>query len=554
MTYQDFFKKYDNKDNSIPLPKDHSQRVGASLAVQVHSMGARPMYSIQNQTVIPETYDKKFDTLFKTRLLNRHPNESDALYNWRLAIYSPVAKELFDRFLNNCLGAIMQPNNYIISVDEKTQEYFNSTYDITEDINEGIEFILNNPRGMMAVVIDSEYDGLKETPISPSIEFIEPCDILMQDKDSIAFKCDEVVYYFDRLTQVTRKGEEYTIINHNFGKVPVWDIDNNFTQPFSYWADKLVSNMSDDEMMTKQYSYPAKQVVVPTCTECNGRGKVTYPDPDYPNDANRWVPSTCKSCSGKGSMSINPGEHYTWTEEKLLKNNGAMPDMVKFSTPDIGIPEYHLGRWQVFYDRAEKALYLNKKVLASQSGIAKQEDNKDQYVFLSTISRFVFANIKKGIEYISAYKNYNQGSDSYDKQDIIVIPPKQLDLMTDADLVTDLLAIQAKTDDSMVLAESQYPVMNKIFRDDKVQSKINDILYTLDPMYGASGLNLKTKMLSGVYTTEDKVIHEKGYNILLNIAKDMTPDAFIKSDNSKIEKDFRALLPKYLPQTIYNAV
>ena len=554
MNYQTFIKKFTDKDKNL-LPKDHSQRVAASLAVQVHSSGTRPRYYAPTRMggtteVIPENYDKKFEDVFKTRLLNRHPNESEALYNWRLSNYSPLSEDIFNRFLIGANGAIMQPNNYVISVDEKTQLYLN-TYPIKEKITECLEFVLNNPKGYIAVIVELNGEADSSQKLNPEIEFIEEAKVVMKDTDSFAFEDDNFVYFLDKTVQVTfnKSTEQALETIHGFNELPVWSSDNSFTNSFVKFADELIKNFSDDGMITKQYSYPIKQVVSPQCPKCNGQKyEVTYDE----NDRSNPIRSICSSCGGHGTMSINPGDNYAISEEVMMKNGGVIPDYAKFITPDIGIPEYHMKRWLEFYTKCERSLRLNPLVNGVQSGDAKKEDRKDQYAFLSAISQFVFDQIRKALVYISAYNNYNNASDRYEAQNIIVVAPKQLDLMTDSDLVNELITIQSKTDDSMILSETQYAVMNKIYKDDNVQSKINDILYQIDELYGATGNALKSKLLSGVYDNRDKTIHEKGYKILLNLSIELTPEQFMKLDNSNIIKRFNLKLNDVLPQGIYS--
>ena len=100
MDFQTFFKKYSTKDKQMPLPADINEQVEDCLSVQVHTSGARPSFTRigRGGKVKPKNYNKKFDDIFATRILNRHPNENEAQYNWRLSVYAPVAKELYDRF------------------------------------------------------------------------------------------------------------------------------------------------------------------------------------------------------------------------------------------------------------------------------------------------------------------------------------------------------------------------------------------------------------------------------------------------------------------------
>jgi hypothetical protein len=543
MNYQDFFQRLENKDK-LPLPADIKKRVGASLAVQIHTRGARPSYRVGNEWIEPETYESRFDDLFKTRLLNRHPNENEELYNWRLSNYNPLPEDIYNRFITGAKGCILQPNNYVISVDETTDLIEHNEY-----LNEGLEFILENPKGYWAVIVEAKNEVSKDSNLDVDLVFIEPSKVKMSDENSVAFEYENVTYFIDKVGQYTQTKEGLIIeVLHNFNEIPFWNVDNRFIQSYVKFADELAKNFSDDGMITKQYSYPKLQIVAPQCSVCNGTKTIKEQD----EKTKMWIPKKCTTCDGRGVMSLNPGEHHTLSEEVLLKYGGTMPDMAKFITPDIGIPEYHLKRVMEFYNKCEDSLYLRKRINATESGDAKKEDRKDQYMFLASISKFLFENYKKALQYISAYNNYNALQSIYEAQNVVVIAPKQFDLMTDNELVNELLVIQTKTDDSMILAESQFAVTNKIYRDDNVQSKINDILYQVDELYGVTGMPLKNKLMTGVYTELDKTIHEKGYKILLRMSIEMTPEKFIEAEANSLIKVFGERVNAIMPQGIYS--
>jgi hypothetical protein len=478
------------------------------------------------------------------------------MYNWRLAVYAPVAKELYDRYLTMCRGTILQPNSYDISVDDNTQEYIKNGY-VYDTLYKAIPFVLENPYAYMAVIEGEAQEKDNTEDLKPCIEFIPVEKLIMLDHESCAFKLENGnVVFLDQTTQVIVKGKETFQSTHNFNKLPFWEINNNFMQPFESWADLLVRNMNDDEQMTKQYSYPTRQAVRPSCnypgtpdgkySACISGNITDMSDPMNPTKL------TCGVCGGSGVKSINPGDDYTLSEESIIKNGGNMIEMIKYITPDVGIPEYHLSRWQVFYDRTEKSLCLNKKINATESGEAKREDRKDQYFYLMTISNFVFENFKHAIEYISAYLNYNQASGTFKSQEVIVTPPKQFDLMTDSDLVVEFAELQNKTDDSQLLAELQYQVNRRLYRTDKVQLTINEILYYKDPLYGVSGNALKSKLLSGVYSTPMKILHEMGYNILKDISREMTPRVFENTDTKTLIRKLELRIQELVPQDIYS--
>lgn len=541
----------------MPLPERHEQSIEAANAVQIHANGARPAFYASGGTnllgsnkgayIKPETYNPKYDTLFKTRLLNRHPNESNELYNWRLSVYSPVSKELFDKFMVLCKGAILQPNNYSIYADDRTLKYVQEE-DMHDVLSDMIEFIMKNPVGYMAVIHEGEVEANEET--KPEIVMIPAEDLIMYDDESAAFRYEGRVFYVNDTLQVeyNEKTNEAITYPHNIGKKPFWGVESTYTQPYQFWSDMLVRNMNDDEAMTKWYSYPKIQQVESVCPKCQGQKLLVDPDmPDGASPVNYMI--ECQKCDGKGTVSNNPGEYMTISEETLMKMNGNMPEYAKFITPDVGIPKFHMERWQSFYTRVEQSLYLRQATTAAQSGDAKKEDRKDQYYFLQDVSNFIFYNLHKGLYYISKYLNPTGV-----EIPVTIIMPKQFDLMSDNDLVNELANLQAKTDDAQTLGEINYMVNSKIFRDEPLQKKISEVLYYADTLYGVSGAALRAKYLSGIYTDTDKIIHEKGYKLLVNIAKRMTPEVFVQTDVDTLSFMLTEAVADITPPGIYNPI
>lgn len=543
MEFSQFLKAHQSK-RTLPLPSSHKRKVEACLAVQIHTTGARPAYQSSKGYIEPETYHKKYDTLFATRLLNRHPNESPSFYNWRLSVYSPVAKEIYDKFANLCKGAILQPNNFSISADQVVMDWVNE-YDIDHEIAELLDFILQNPYGYMAVIPEYEYGPTE----SPEIDIVAiSCeDVLMDDGDSVAFRYEGKVYFIDRFAVYEIGKHDYIEKPHQFGELPVWSYHNSFLQPYQFWSDSLVRNMNDDEAMVKNYSYPIVQVVEQECTSCQGQKQVidtTALDYD-PTDPSTFKYCACSTCNGKGTISRNPGDFYTISEETLARNGGTMQDMAKFITPDVGIPEYHLKRWQAFYERVEASLHLRVVQDGTQSGEAKREDRKDQYYFLQTVSSFLFSQFRKAMRYVAGYLQPNGAGPVY------IVEPKQFDLMSDSDLVNEFAMLQGKTDDSQTLSELAYVVNSKVFRDDPIQKKITEVLYLADPLYGVAGAALRQKLLSGVYSQADITLHEKGYKLLVRMADEMTSAVFAAMSARELERMLSERVNAIVPAGIY---
>lgn len=536
------FVELRNSRKTMPLHPDHKRDVEACLAVQIHTTGARPSYNTNQGFIIPETYHKKFDNLFKNRLLNRHPNETPSMYEWRKSIFSPVAKEIYEKFMNSCKGSILNVNAYSITADANT-----TTAIITKPVElpNILEFICQNPVGYIGVLLEAKEHSKSESNY-PEIVCISCEDVVMYDYHSIAFKYEGILYFLDKEAQYTFGGDEVVINYHNLGRMPFERETNSFLQPYQNWSDQLVRNLSDDETMVKNYSYPFVQIVENDCNTCQGSGYITDAsitfDPLNPKSCEKQ----CAECNGKGTTSHNPGEFLTISEETLARNGGTMQDYAKYITPDVAIPEYHLKRWQVFYKLCESSLHIKSVIDGVQSGDAKKEDRKDQYFFYQSVAGYLFGVVRKNLYRISKLVNPNKS-----KTEVYVQEPKQFDIMSDSDLLNDFATLQSKTDDSQTLAELNYMVNSKLYRDDAVQKRINEIMYLKDPLFGVSGNALKSKLLSGIYDAKDKLTHEKGYMILKQIANELTPEVFTASEVNEIIAEFDNRIAEITPIGIY---
>lgn len=548
------------KDNrrELPLHFDKKKLQGLSLMTQVHSRGVRPKYYInkQNSTefgklIEPVDYDKRYDDIFDFHLLVRHPNETHESYNYRLSVYSPIQAELYERFFNTLAGSILNTNNYSVKSSIDTVDAYIKEISIYDVFRNDLDFILNNPRGFMSVIQTNI--GLSENELTKPVGInLEPDSIIMYNGVSCAFEYLGVYYFLDRNYQHTiiSRGKEYILIdsyNHGFGEIPFWGLDSNFLGSYVKWSEELIRNLSDDQVVVKNYSYPEKQVVAPECKKCNGTGKCKSDNPEYYDKV-----VTCGDCKGRGYVSFNIGEFYTIGEEDLKRDyNGKMPEMAKYINPEVGIAEYHFERWQKFYKYAENALNLTKRTTSGESGEAKREDRKDQYFWYHTISQYLFEQERKKFKYIGLYLNteIEDGEVIHSDGGVVIKEPRQFDLMTEMDLIEEVKEVSEGTDNQMILSELSYNANQKVFEGNPVMQKIDTVMYLSDPLYGLSKENEKQKLLSGSYTEKDKYTHTKGYHLLKEYAMQIGDD-FIDIEISELKDWISDKIEEILPNTM----
>lgn len=540
-------------NKAMPIAFNKKSAVGKALSVQVHTQKVVPKYQLEGQRPFtPEDYDSRFDNLFKYKLLNQYPNESDNMYNYRLSIYSPIQTEISARFLTQATGTILNPNNY--SINSESETFNNFLPRVESKFDYLLDFLLNNPTSFYAVVQTNLLAGEDSSAI-PEIIAITADSIVMFDKKSVTFKHGGYLYFMDSTQMIilkegkTKKGIEivYTYM-HGFGSLPFWQVNNKILDQFVVWCNEIVKSHSESQIVDKNFSYPIKQVVEQECNICYGKGQV---DDEEKPDCETCTKS-CGTCKGSGTISMSPGQVHTIPEHYLTKYN-TIPDIAKFTTPDIGIPTYHSEKWQMYYEKAENALHLTKRGSASESGEAKREDRKDSYFYTQTISQILFKKvITPALKYIGWYLNVSIRDSKvvHEAIEIEVKEPRQFDLMSDVDLIEEVNLVATKSDSPMLLGEMTYAMNDKLYSESAELKKMNEVMYLADPLYGLTGNAEKVKLLSGVYSSGDKWLHTRGYFALKKMLHDKGVKSFLSTSINKLVEELIAIANTEAPTTI----
>lgn len=553
MTLEEFVQNKRN-NKAQPMAFDKKNAIGKALSVQVHTKGIKPRYELNDVKYAPKGYDARYDDVFKHELLNQYPNEEDEMYNYRLSIYSPIQKEIASRFFTQITGTILNPNNYSISSDNEDFKIHLSR--IEQSFDEKLKFILNNPTAFFAVIQINPMAG-EDSKAVPDLICVDATSMIMYDKLSAAFKHNGKVYFMD-VTQVVclkENEKEHTYVQetryvHNFPRMPFWMVQNEFMDQYVVWCNEITKSHSDSQIVDKNYSHPIKQVIEVECKKCTGRGRIA--DKAQPECENCEV--DCDQCKGKGVLSMSPGQVYG-IPEHIIRNMGSIPQIASFTTPDMGIPTYHGEKWERYYEKAENSLHLKKRGSASESGEAKREDRKDSYFYYQTISDTFFTKvIKPAMYFVGLYSNvvFRENTAIHEALMIDIKEPRQFDLMTDMDLIDENIAIAEKSDNPMLIAEMSNAMNQKLYSQNPELEKINSVLYQVDPLFGLSGNNEKSKMLSGIYSPQELWIHTMGYFALKEILLLNGSQKFITTSNAVLIDRLKTMAQEAIPEVTFD--
>lgn len=552
-------------NKTLPQPADYKRWVEASDRVSIHAKGIRPRfvspranskgeYTGATYTVTPANYESRYQYLFDDYILNRHPNESWESYNWRLSTFPIIAQEIYLNAKNQILGAIFQTSHYTIKANnEKDQAYLDSIEFsdlLTEDIP---DFIFTDPHGLIAIVEthNTPFDSTESA--APGVELVESRHIKYYEEDTaILFKSSKqlkgknLLYYIDTtwcVKLIETEKDKYTVLSyyaHGFEELPVIENCSNFFQAYVSWADMLARNLSDDEMIAKNASYPIREIITSVCTTCMGGKKI--PDPE--KGPGNFLP--CPECGGKGVHSINPGEDIM-TPEPDKNDNRPQIDRVKHYNPDISINQFSFDRWQKIYDFGMRSMHL-KFVEQAQSGEAKAIDREQLYYLLVNVTTKLFGIAEKAMRYILGYLNVTNvdGVIKHDFKAYTIDPPTQFQIKTETDLQGEYTALITGQADLMARRQKLDEYMKKVCFGDNVALKKWEIVKRWDWLYGMNDEELNTRKLLGSAGTNDFIRHDHIDSLLSEITMDKGDQWLTDADYRTIMKELDALVAPYL--------
>lgn len=519
-------------EKKLNQPADYKLWVEASDRVSVHAKGIRPKFKSQRKNsrrwVTPANYDERYQYLFDDYILNRHPNELEDHYHWRLSVFPVIAQEIYLNAKSQILGAIFQTSQYTIKANDEEDELYLKTIELEARLKGDIaEHVFTDPYGKIAVVEYhfSEFGSDEET--LPDIELVEsrfikefePYNyILFQAKD--LYEGKKLLYYIDaqwcvKLIETDPDAfVELTWYEHGFNELPVIDNDTNFFQPFVSWADMLARNISDDEVLAKNNSYPHKEIILPKCTACQGSGQATE-ECEVSELFPRGIrPCKCKECGGKGTININPGELFI-TPEHELNDLRPQQDRVKFYNPDISTNKFSFERWQKIYDMGMRSMHM-KFVEEAQSGVAKAQDRELLYFLISNVSNKLFEIAEFCVRYTLAYRHLSSqnGIAVHEFQEYVVERPQQFQIKNEYDIQQEYVELLEKGADLFLRREKQHELVKKTFHGNNLALKKYNIIRVWDWLYGMTDDELNTRKLLGSATTNDFIRHDRAEALL----------------------------------------
>lgn len=545
----------------LSQPAEKSRWVEVSDRISVHAKGIRPAFRSPRKSkggyIQPASFDGRYKYLFDDYILNRHPNEAEEHYNWRLSTFPLIAQEIYLNAKGQILGAIFQTSQYTLESNEQADNDYLDSIEFDKWFTNLLpEFIFTDPFGLIAVVEGHNAEFSQNVKATPIIEMVESRFIMAYEKnESLIFQASErlngkrVIYYLDRNWSVklieTSKKDEYEYLSgyqHGMGVLPVVKNEEAFFQSFVSWADMLGRNISDDEVIAKNASYPIREITAPKCPTCQGSCKITKACEPTENNGYSGIESIdCSECGGKGTISINPGDTLYTVE----KNNdiGPQRDRVKYYNPDISINDFSFKRWQKIYEFGMRSMHM-KHTEEAQSGTAKAIDREQLYFLISNVKNKLF---EIGRDTLKLLISYLRTTTPAKVTGINEDAPQQFQIKTEYDIQEEYTDLVSKGASLMVRRAKVDEYMYKAFNGNSVALRKYEIQKRWDFLYEMTDTELQSRLLLGSAKASDFVKHDRFDTLIDGLIQANTPEWLIKTDINTVLRALDAAVAPYLP-------
>lgn len=500
--------------------------------MSLHTAGACPSFCsldernqfIADQKIYPTGWlGRKYDWMFDTFLLNRHPRESESTRQWRLSQYKPYTQAPFRQCIDVIRGAVFQDSNFTVDIKNKEDsDYiwgpnFNGK-SLPQYVSENFANICDDANGIF-ITIPKEPGHNTTTPrVEPAVFFIPTINIITITPDEVIFNILDISWLVNNIGYFRFRYDENakTHVNvdgvrgyfaHMLNRQPLIVAGGNWNNKGFYeswlkaaqpFADDFISNKSAEQLVNKEASHPYIQMADSDCPECNGAGQISAPV-NINAEVLDYHMVRCPKCRGEKTISRNPGEIMTAPAEDMKT------DLIKITNPDIGINKFHADYNKEAYDGIMRALHLHY-IDAAQSGVAKDKDMETRYQFILNISNDLFDRVLSGlIDNVLSLRNVTKANGAVRPTpgEYIIIKPTQFQIKTAAQLLVEYTEATKAGLPNYLKTRQLEDYVDRQFGGDSVLKKKTSAINQMDVLAGADEVDKQARFLGGAVSSRD---------------------------------------------------
>jgi len=520
----------------------------------------------------------RYDWIFDTFLLNRHPRESEITRQWRKSQYKPYTQAPFQQVIDKAIGTIFADSNYSVKVEDKEDNDYiqgNNFHgkSLVGYMSQQLQAICEDPNGIFVTIPAEPYYNTTTARIEPRVYFIPTRDIIHLTKDEVIFNCMDLAWlvnnigYFrfekddtDKYIHVDEKYGGYYA--HLMGNQPkhfaggIWNTQGfyeSYLKAAQAFADQFVSDRSAADLVNKDSTHPWVTMASVDCPDCDHTGKVQFcntchhksDDCSCTDDKQNWTLNACSKCGGKGQMSWNPADIMI-APPKDMGN-----DLIKVINPDVAVPKWHAENCDNIYNSIMRALH-QMYIEQAQSGKAKEKDMEGQYLFLQKISDGIFDLIEKILLDILSLRNTSTagGNIKVNPAKYYIVKPTQFAIKTEDDLLEEYAVATKSNIPDVVKSRQIIELVDKLYGGDDVMQRKMSLICQMDYLAVTSEPDKLAKVNGGAISPRDWQFNTVLPSILDKIIREKGGEWFISApyDDIKalIDTEFK-LIPEVTP-------
>lgn len=509
---------------------------------------------------------QRYDWIFDTFLLNRHPRENEALRQWRKSQYKPYTQAAFAQVMDKAIGTIFADSNYSVAIGNAADnDYINGNNfhgkTLVEYVASNFQAICEDPNGFFITIPKQAGFATTTQQIEPDIYFIPTKDIILMNPDEILFNILDVSWLVNNIGYFRfKKGDDGKYIHidaaqggyfgHLLGRQPKevaggsWNTlgyYESYLKAAQAFADEFVTDKSAAQLVNKDSTHPYVTMASDDCPDCNHTGKVRYCSSCKTTANNCECDSpkvdliACSTCSGTGQISWNPGNIKIAPPEEMDN------DLIKIVNPDIKIAEFHKSNTEDCYNGIMRALH-QQYIEQAQSGRAKEKDMEGQYLFLQKISHGLFCLIEKLIIDVLSLRTVSTagGALTIAPEKYIIVQPTQFAIKTEDDLIASYEAATKADMPAFVIGRQLQEYIDKVYGGDMVMKKKVNIIGLLDPMYVLSAADKMAIVSAGGRSQRDLQLSVELPALIDNLIRAKGNEWFINAPFEAISADIVA--------------
>lgn len=553
--------------------------------MSIHTTGACPrFFPLGDDGILGTTYTypqgwlhARYDYIFDTHILNKHPREPRVTRQWRKSVYRPYQMAPLLESIGSTSATIFGDSKYTLIVEDKEDNDY-----IQGNNFDGKSFvgyfewmfkaICEDPNSLF--VVQPKLAGY-ETPagakVEPMIKHIRSVDLIYIDEKEIlyyewdtpyAWFVNELGYFrFQKMSD-----DRYYLMDASYGYYAhmltykpahfaggIWNTNryyDSYLKPAQAFCDDFASSKSDLQMINKEACHPFIVAAAMDCPSCNGHKQDNYclncnhqvMSCDCSEESKKWVLTDCHKCHGSGQMSHNPAD---WT---IVPKEDMVNDLIKVIQFDVEANKY-------LSEEADKIALGIKKSLSqdhieeAQSGVAKDIDRQAQYLYRSTVSNGIWGLMEKCLIDVLSLRN-TANLDGKRKPDIpkyILIKPTDFDLKTECDLLEEYKeSTDAKTPD-YVRQKQMETYIDKVFGGDELMVKMSTIINEMDSFSVTSTADKIALLAAMGISQKDFQFSNELPKMLKSIVRNKGSEWFLNADYNAIETEVNTLASKLVP-------